>query len=51
MTYEQARKIIGNQPKWAVKNMAKALSLHRWVNTEEEELRLTACKIYLKGKG
>jgi hypothetical protein len=29
MTLEEAKKIVGNQPKWAVKNMVKALSMHQ----------------------
>ena len=48
MTHEQAWKIIGNQPKWAIKNMVKALSMHSYLNTNEENLRLTAGKICLK---
>jgi len=48
MTTEQAWKIVGNQPKWAIKNMVKALSMHSWSNTKEENLRLQAGKICLK---
>ena len=51
MTYEQAKKIIGNQPRWAIKNMVKALSMHAWHNTKEEKMRLQAAKIVLKAKG
>tara|TARA_R100001086_G_scaffold173860_2_gene95361 strand:- start:1210 stop:1446 length:237 start_codon:yes stop_codon:yes gene_type:complete len=50
MTKEQAWKIIGNQPKWAIKNMIKALSLHPWKNTNEDKLRIEAGKICLKTK-
>ena len=49
MTFEQAKKIIGNQPKWAIKNMVKALNIHPWLNTAEEKKRLQAAKIVLKG--
>lgn len=51
MTFEQAKKIIGNQPKWAIKNMVKALSMHPWLNTPEENQRMQAAKIVLKGGG
>ena len=47
MNYQQAKKIIGNQPTWALKNMIKALSLHAWLNTPEENERLQASKIVL----
>ena len=49
MTYEQAKKIVGKQPKWAIKNMLKALQMLPWLNTDEDNERLLACKIYLKG--
>lgn len=51
MTYEQAKKIIGNQPRWAVRNMVKALSMHAWHNTKEEKTRLKAGKVVLKVEG
>ena len=47
MSREEALAIVGNQPRWAVKNMVKALSMHPWLNTEEEEQRLRAAKIVL----
>ena len=50
MTLEEARKIVGNQPKWAVKNMVKALSMHQWLNTPKESIRWEAGKLILKGK-
>ena len=50
MTLEEAKKIVGNQPKWAVKNMVKALTMCRWLNTPEEERRLQAGKIILNKK-
>jgi hypothetical protein len=50
MTFEQAKKILGNRALWEIKAMIKALSLHSWLNTDEENERLLACKIYLKGK-
>jgi len=50
MTTEQAWKIVGNQPKWAIKNMVKALTIMEMLNTPEERLRLQAAKICLKTK-
>ena len=49
MTLAEAKKIVGNQPTWAIKNMVKALSMCPWLNTPEEEQRLLAAKIVLKG--
>ena len=45
MTTEQAWKIIGNQPRWAIKNMVKALSMLPALNTAADEQRLAAAKI------
>ena len=50
MTYSEATKIIGNQPRWALKNMIKALSLHSWLNTDEDNERLAAAKIVINGR-
>jgi hypothetical protein len=50
MTYDEAKKIIGNQPTWALRNMIKALELHQWMNTPEEQERLIAARIVAKGK-
>jgi len=44
MTIEEARTIVGNQPVWAIRNMRIALSMHSWLNTEEENQRLEACR-------
>lgn len=49
MNYDQAKKIIGNQPKYAVQNMVKALKMCRFLNTSDDELRLQAAIVYLKG--
>ena len=48
MTIEEAKKIAGNQPVWALKNMIKALSMMSVLNTDEENKRLQAAKIVLK---
>tara|TARA_R110002126_G_scaffold93773_1_gene221993 strand:+ start:389 stop:547 length:159 start_codon:yes stop_codon:yes gene_type:complete len=45
MTLEEAKKIVGNQPRWAIKNMVKALSMHSHLNTAKENERLAAAKI------
>ena len=50
MTYDAAKKIVGNQSKHMLRNMIKALSLHSWRNTPEEQVRLEAAKIVSKGR-
>lgn len=44
MTTEEALKIVGNQPVWAIRNMRIALAMHPWLNSEEDNRRLEACK-------
>lgn len=51
MTYDEARRIVGNQPEWALRNMVKALKMLPLLNTDEDKLRLQAAKIVLRGKG
>lgn len=48
MTLEEARRIVGNQPTWALKNMVKALNKLTWLNTEEDKERLAAAKLILR---
>ena len=48
MSVIQAWKIVGNQPRWAIKNMVKALSMFTAIHTPEEKRRLEAAKICLK---
>jgi hypothetical protein len=50
MTLEQARDILGNRPRWEIIAMRRALSIHQWLNTPEENRRLEACKTILKAK-
>jgi hypothetical protein len=50
MTIEEAKKIVGNQPTWALKNMVKALKMLPALNTAEDELNLQAAKIVLKDR-
>ena len=47
---EQAWNIIGNQPRFAIRNMIKALSMSPWLNTKDEERRLEAAKVCLATK-
>jgi hypothetical protein len=48
ITNVEAWAIIGNQPKWAIRNMVKALSMHTWLNTREDNIRLQAARIALR---
>ena len=50
MTYQEAKKIMGNQPTHAIRNMVKALSLpiSTFLNTDEDNKRLQAGKIVLE---
>ena len=50
MTYDEAKKIVGNQPAWALRNMILALELSEWMNTPEEQERLIAARIVEKAK-
>jgi hypothetical protein len=50
LTPEEARKIIGSQPRTILRNMHRALQLMTWLNTQEDWLRLQACKMVLRGK-
>ena len=47
----EAKKIVGNQPSWALKNMVKALNMLPWLNTDEDKQRLEAAKVVLKSRG
>ena len=49
MNYAEAKKIVGNQPTFALKNMVVALSTLQFLNTPAENLRLKAAQIVLKG--
>jgi len=50
MTLEQARKIVGNTPTYALRNMVKALKMHQWLNTEDDWKRLKAAQLILRSK-
>ncbi len=44
MKRQQARKILGNQSKYSLRNMAKALQMHPWLNMPDDWIRLCALK-------
>jgi hypothetical protein len=44
MTRAEARRIVGNQPKWALRNMARALQMQTFHNGPAEWRRLRALK-------
>lgn len=48
MNIVEAKKIVGNQPTWALKNMVKALNMLPALNTAQDKLNLQAAKIVLK---
>jgi hypothetical protein len=48
VTIDEAKKIVGNQPTWALKNMVKALKMLPALNTPEDEQRLIAAKVVLR---
>jgi hypothetical protein len=50
MTLEQARKIVGNQPMFALRNMVKALKMCQWLNTEADWERLKAAQLILRNR-
>lgn len=50
MTLDDAKRIVGNQPAWALQNMVKALQMLPWLNTADDELRLKAAHMVLKAR-
>jgi hypothetical protein len=48
MTLDQARDIIGNRAQWEIQAIARALSLHPWINTPQENQRLKAARVILR---
>jgi hypothetical protein len=40
----EAKAIVGKQPRWALRNMARALQMQSWRNTGEQWRRLRALK-------
>ncbi len=47
MTLEEAKKIVGNQPAFGLRNMVVALKLLPYLNTAEDNLRLEAAQVML----
>ena len=50
MTIDEAKRIVGNQPTYALRNMVKALNMLPYLNTEDDLRRLEAAKVVLKGR-
>lgn len=50
MTREKAKRIVGNQATWALKNMVKALKILPLLNTSEDNERLEAAQIILRSR-
>jgi len=48
MNTKQAWRIVGNQPKWALRNMITALETWPDINTPANNERLQAAKIAVK---
>jgi len=48
MTLEQAQFIIGRSPRYAVRNMKRALTMHPWLNTPADWQRLQAAYVVTK---
>lgn len=44
MTRQEARALIGNQPKWALRNMARALQMLTRLNDQDDWNRLEALR-------
>jgi hypothetical protein len=42
---EGAKKLAGNQPAWALKNMIKALEMMNWNNSDQDWVRLLAARL------
>ena len=40
--------LLKKRPTWELRNMVKALSLHSWLNTKDEDERLRVAKLELK---
>ena len=50
MTPETAKKIVGNQPTFALRNMVVALNMLPYLNTAEDLERLEAAKVVLANR-
>lgn len=50
MNLEKAKKIVGNQATWALRNMVRALKILPRLNTPEDDERLDAAQVVLKSR-
>ena len=50
MTIDEAKRIVGNQPTFALRNMVRALNLLPYLNTPDDLRRLEAAKVVLQGR-
>lgn len=48
MDYEEAKKLVGSQPSFALAKMVIALRMHPWLNTSEDKRRLKAALVVLR---
>ena len=48
MTLSEAKLLVGNQPKWALRNMRRALEMLPWNNSANDWQRLEACYTVLR---
>ena len=47
MTLQEAQRLVGNQPTYALCNMIRALGTLTWINTPDDERRRKAAKLIL----
>ena len=50
MDLKEAKRLIGNQPTFAIRNMVKALQMLTWLNDADDWQRLEAGKVVLKSR-
>lgn len=49
MTKQEALEMIGDRAKWELVNMRKALTMLPFFNSDEDDKRLEAVKVLLRG--
>ncbi len=50
MTLDQAKRIVGNQPSYALRNMVTALDLLPFLNTDDDRERQEAARVVLRSR-
>ncbi len=50
MTIEEAKRIVGNEPTYALRNMVKALDMLPWLNTDDDLERQEAARVVLRNR-